>query len=58
MFGRTVFLACILAGSSAAFAVQQHPASTFAVRSNMQPLKMTGGAAVSNILDSSELSVS
>ena len=51
MVGRSVFLAaCFLAGSSAAFAVQQPVAPTFAARSSLihhksNVLNMSGGDA-------------
>ena len=49
MVGRSVFLACFLAGSSAAFAVQQPVAPTFAARSSIihksNVLNMAGGEA-------------
>jgi len=49
MISRSVILACFLAGSSSAFAVQQPPPPTFAVRSNVlqqsNVLRMSGGDA-------------
>ena len=49
MISRSVILACFLAGSSAAFAVQQPPPPAFAVRSNVlqtsNVLRMSGGDA-------------
>lgn len=49
MISRSVILACFLAGSSAAFAVQQPSPPTFSVRSSVlessNVLRMSGGEA-------------